>query len=133
MFKSKNKGKSKGGLTVVGANMNIEGNLDTEASVRVDGRVTGTEHRVGNLNIGAAGALIGNVQTSDAVIAGTVRGKMQATGRVDVLRGAIIQGEIRAKAMVMHEGARFQGTVAIGEEIPAEESKKEISGIAIVS
>ncbi len=114
------------GLTVVDARLTIRGDMDTAGTVRVDGRVEGLAHRVGTLVVGPTGAVIGNVEAAEVIVAGSVTGNVQATGRIEIEPGATVCGDVQAAALVMREGAALNGQVLIEaatetpEEVPSE-------------
>ena len=106
------------GYSVIDDRLTIRGELDTDGTVRVDGHIEGAMHRAGALIVGARGEIIGDVEAAEVVVAGTVRGNVHATGRIEVEPGASVHGEIRANAMLLREGAIIHGKVSIGA-VPA--------------
>lgn len=111
--------KSSQGYSVVHDRLTIRGELDTDGTVRVEGRVEGPSHRVGSLIVGAGGFVIGNVEAKDVVVAGQIQGNVHASGRLEIESGASVLGEIRANLMVLREGATIHGQVSIGATPPA--------------
>lgn len=101
------------GLTVIDQNLTVRGDIDTDGSVRVDGRVDGQTHRVGSLTVGPRGSVTGSIEADTVVIAGTVQGNIQATGRVEIDRGARVYGDVRARALLMRDGASINGKFLI--------------------
>jgi len=106
--------KRPAGLSIIDARLTLRGDLDTDGTVRVDGRVEGGMHRVGMLIVGAGGGIVGDVEAGDAIVAGTIHGNVHATGRVEIEPGAEVHGEIRASNMLLREGAKLYGQVSIG-------------------
>ncbi|MEO6332051.1 MAG: polymer-forming cytoskeletal protein [Gemmatimonadaceae bacterium] len=102
------------GLSVIGDRLTIRGEIDTDGTIRVDGRVEGGVHRAGMLIIGAGGGVVGDVEAGDVIVAGTIHGNVHATGRVEIEPGAAVHGEIRANNMLLREGAILHGQVSIG-------------------
>lgn len=102
------------GYSVIDDRLTIRGEIDTDGTVRVDGRVEGSVHRAGSLIVGAGGGVIGDIEAGEVVVAGTVQGNVHATGRIEVEPGASVHGEIRANAMLLREGAIIHGKVSIG-------------------
>lgn len=101
------------GLTVVDARLTIRGDMDTDGTVRVDGRVEGLAHRVGTLVVGPHGTVVGDVEAAEVIVAGTVTGNVHATGRIEIEPGAAVRGDVQAAALVMREGANINGQVLI--------------------
>lgn len=102
------------GLSIIDDRLTIRGEIDTDGTIRVDGRVEGGVHRAGMLIIGAGGSLIGDVEARDVIVAGTIHGNVHATGRMEIEPGAAVHGEIRANSMLLREGATLHGQVSIG-------------------
>src|SRR3954467_13792298 len=111
--------KSSQGYSVIHDRLSIRGELDTDGTVRVEGRVEGPSHRVGTLIVGAGGFVVGDVEAKDVVVAGQIQGNVHASGRLEIEAGASVLGEIRANLMVLREGATIHGQVSIGATPPA--------------
>ena len=107
------------GYSVIHDRLTIRGELDTDGTVRVEGRVEGPSHRAGTLIVGAGGFVVGNVDAKDVVVAGQIQGNVHASGRIEIEAGASIVGEIRANLMILREGATVHGQVSIGATPPA--------------
>lgn len=135
MFKKTSNG-AVGGVSVIGEGLTIEGNLQTDENVRVDGNVKGSEHKVGSLSVGKTGVLTGNIKTGEGVIAGKVHGNIYASGKLEILQGAVVYGEIKAHSMLVHEGSVVQGQVSVGEEkrqaAPARASECAVPKLGVV-
>ena len=101
------------GYSVIDDQLSIAGDLNTEGTVRVDGRVAGTLHRADTLIIGVNGAVIGDVEAREVIVGGTLVGTLTVGGRVEVQASATVQGDIRAEAILLHEGGTVHGHVAI--------------------
>jgi cytoskeletal protein CcmA (bactofilin family) len=113
------------GYSVIDDQLSISGDMQTEGTIRVDGRVEGTLHRVDTLIVGAGGAVVGNVEAREVVIGGDLRGSLTVTGRVEVQASATIEGDIHAAAVMLQEGGTVHGHVAIH---PLGSNAPEVSG-----
>jgi cytoskeletal protein CcmA (bactofilin family) len=100
-------------MSIIGPGMNIVGDLVTEGTVRVEGRIEGTVRAGKAVVIGKGGEVVGDVLTQDAVIGGTVRGTVVAESRLELQSTSDIEGQIRARSahLVLEEGARFNGQI----------------------
>jgi cytoskeletal protein CcmA (bactofilin family) len=101
------------GYSVIDDQLAIAGDLNTEGTVRVDGRVEGTLHRADTLIVGVNGTVIGDVEAREVIVGGTLVGTLTVGGRVEVQASATVQGDIRAEAVLLHEGGLVHGHVAI--------------------
>ena len=101
------------GYSVIDDRLTISGELQTDGTVRIDGRVEGTMHRADTVIIGADGVLIGDVEAREVVVGGALHGNVSASGRVEVQSSATVQGDIRAAAVLLQEGGTVHGHVSV--------------------
>jgi cytoskeletal protein CcmA (bactofilin family) len=106
-------GGNESSMSIIGPGMNIVGDLVTDGTVRVEGRIEGTVRAGKAVVIGKGGEVVGDVLTQDAVIGGTVRGTVVAESRLELQATSDIEGQIRARSahLVLEEGARFNGQI----------------------
>ena len=102
------------GYSIIDDRMTIRGEIDTDGTVRVEGKIEGSTHRAGTLIVTTHGGVVGDVQAGDVTVSGTIHGNVHATGRVEIEPGATVHGQIRAHSMQLHEGATIHGQVSIG-------------------
>lgn len=100
-------------MSLIGPGMNIVGDLSTDGTVRVEGRIEGTVRAGKAVVIGKGGEVVGDVLTQDAVIGGTVRGTVVAESRLELQATCDIEGQIRARSqhLQLEEGCRFNGQI----------------------
>jgi cytoskeletal protein CcmA (bactofilin family) len=101
------------GYSVIDYQLSVTGDIHTEGTIRVDGRVEGSLHRVDTLIIGAGGTVVGNIEAREVVIGGDLCGHLTVTGRVEVQASATVRGDIHAAAVMLQEGGTVHGHVAI--------------------
>jgi cytoskeletal protein CcmA (bactofilin family) len=96
----------------IGKSVQIRGEVKGSEDLLVDGLVEGTitltESR---LSIGPNAHVQANVSARDVVILGTLKGDIQATGRVELRSGSNLVGDIRAARLSIEENALFSGKV----------------------
>src|SRR5215207_2542200 len=92
--------KTSQGYSVIHDRLVIRGELETDGTVRVEGRVEGPTHRVATLIVGAGGFVIGDVEARDVTVAGQIQGNVHATGRIEIEAGASVLGHIVANLMI---------------------------------
>jgi cytoskeletal protein CcmA (bactofilin family) len=104
---------NEGSMSLIGPGMNIVGDLSTDGTVRVEGRIEGTVRAGKAVVIGKGGEVVGDVLTQDAVIGGTVRGTVVAESRLELQSTCDIEGQIRARSqhLQLEEGCRFNGQI----------------------
>jgi cytoskeletal protein CcmA (bactofilin family) len=101
------------GYSVIDARLSIQGDIATDGTVRVDGRIDGTLHRADTLIIGAGGAVIGNIEAREVVVGGELTGDLAVRGRVEIQKTATVRGDIRAAAVGLEEGGTVHGLVIV--------------------
>lgn len=111
---------SDGGLSIIGPGMTVVGDLVTDGTLRIEGRVEGNVQVAGAVVIGKDGIVTGDIMAEDAIVSGTVDGSLAARSRIEVHPTARVEGDLRARSMQLDEGAILNGTLAMGpEDVPA--------------
>lgn len=96
--------------TVIGEGTTFEGNIKSEASIRIEGHVTGSVEGTGSVIIGEKGVVKSNISACNVMISGTVYGNVKATGTLTVAATGQLHGDTSAHSLVIDEGGRFLGT-----------------------
>jgi cytoskeletal protein CcmA (bactofilin family) len=104
-------------ISIIGAGMTLEGDSETDGSLRVEGTIRGNVRAGKSVVIGKDGFVDGSIYTQDAVVAGRVSGGIHAVSRLELLSSSEVSGEIEAPRMQVEEGAKVQGQVAVGESL----------------
>ena len=102
-------------ISIVGTGMTIEGDCETDGSLRIEGTIRGNVRAGKSVVIGKDGLLEGSIYTQDAVIAGRVLGAVYAESHLELQATSQISGEIQARRIHIEDGAALQGQVAVGE------------------
>src|SRR6476620_2348455 len=92
------------GYSIIDQHLSIAGDLATDGTVRVDGRIEGTLHRTNTMIIGEGASVVGNVEAREVVIGGELTGNLRVTGRVEVQASGTVRGDIHAAAVMLAEG-----------------------------
>ena len=106
-------------ISIIGAGMSLEGDTETDGSLRIEGTVRGNVRAGKSVVIGKDGLVDGSIFTQDAVVAGRVSGGIHAGSRLELHSTSVVDGEIVAHRMQVEEGAKVQGQVAVGESAGA--------------
>lgn len=102
-------------ISIIGPQMKVVGDLLTDGTVRVEGRIEGNVEAGKAVVVGKEGEVHGDVRTQDAVVSGRVRGTLTAASRLEVQASARIDGEVHARRLQLEEGGMLNGTVRMGE------------------
>ena len=104
------KDKGEEGLnTIIGKGSVIEGTLQVEGEIRVDGTVKGKISSAESLTVGNGGVVEADLNTKVAVIGGNVTGNVFASEKIELQSKAVVEGEITTKNLTVEEGAIFHG------------------------
>jgi len=94
----------------VGTSTTVSGDAEFKGMLRIDGHFTGrVRSEKGSLIVSAGGVVEANIEVASAKINGTVRGDIIATGRIELGRSARVYGNIQTPALVIEDGAVFEG------------------------
>jgi cytoskeletal protein CcmA (bactofilin family) len=104
------KDKGEAGLnTIIGKGTVIEGTLEVEGEIRIDGVVKGKILSAESLTVGSDGKVEADLSTRVAVIGGSVSGNISASEKIELQAKSVVEGEITTKNLMVEEGAIFHG------------------------
>ena len=104
-------------ISIIGVGMTIEGDSETDGSLRIEGTICGSVRAGKSVVVGRDGLVDGSIYTQDAVISGRVSGGIHAVSRLELLATSEVSGEIEALRMQVEEGAKVHGQVTVGEAV----------------
>jgi len=107
MFKQKNTPLAMD--TVLGEFTTFTGNIESEGSIKVLGKVEGDVKASGDVYIEQTSSVIGNIYGSNVYISGHIKGNVLAKGILHLMTQAKLYGDIEVNSIVTDEGAIFQG------------------------
>lgn len=111
MFKSKKKIMNPNLTdTVVGEGSQFEGRIKSEASLRIEGAITGDIECTGDVTVGEQGLVKSNIIARNIIIAGTVYGNIISKGILKITAVGKLYGNTTAASLTIEEGGLFQGT-----------------------
>jgi len=94
-------------ISILGPDLTINGDLLSKGELRVDGEVQGDIRGV-RLVIGEAARVTGGVVAEDIIILGHVMGSVRGL-RVSLQSTSHVEGDVYHQALVMEQGAFFEG------------------------
>jgi adhesin HecA-like repeat protein len=98
-----------GADTVIGAGVQVEGNLHSEGDVVIDGRLSGEVKATGNVTIGVNAEVHAPVEAGGVTIAGHLRGEIKARGDVTITATGNLEGDVTAAGLAIESGGVFNG------------------------
>jgi cytoskeletal protein CcmA (bactofilin family) len=96
----------------IGKSVVISGEVKGSEDLIVDGRIEGTISLTeSRLTIGPSANVAADLSAKDVLIMGHVQGNIQASGRVELRAGCVVEGDIRALRLAVEDNAVFRGKV----------------------
>ena len=97
----------------------FKGELEFEDTMRIDGKFNGRINSKNELIVGESAHIEGDVHVGSIAISGTVVGKIVADQRVEIHRNGKVYCDIDTPALIIEEGALFQGNCTMSDKKPA--------------
>lgn len=103
----------------------VEGTVQSEGDIRVDGVIKGALSCNAKVIIGPEGFIEGEIRCENAVIEGRFEGILSVTDLLEVRGTAVINGEIKTGKLTVQTGAVFNVSCKMGQAAPvAKESSR---------
>ncbi|MBL0712963.1 MAG: polymer-forming cytoskeletal protein [Desulfosarcina sp.] len=95
--------------SLIGRGITIEGELIGGDDLRIEGTVKGKIRSAGEVVVTPNSKVEATISARTIVIQGYVSGDVEAEQTVNVQTDGVLIGNCRARAIQIHEGARFEG------------------------
>jgi len=100
--------------TVLGQTVVLKGELSANEDLLIEGQFEGTialeQHCV---TVGANGQVKAEIRARQAVILGTLSGKVAAKEKIEIRRSGHLVGDLTTGSVAIEEGAYFKGSIEI--------------------
>lgn len=103
------KSTSNGLDSLLGVGVDCEGTASVEGTLRLDGTYRGRLAVGETLIIGSTGSFTGKAVAQEVVISGTFEGEVLGTERVELQKGARLEGDVLTRSFVVEPGVHFEG------------------------
>ncbi len=103
-----------GNFTVLGKDVTFKGIVHFHSTVQLDSSIEGEIHAKGMLVIGENATIRGTIVAETIVTRGKIHGNVTATSKIQLLKPAVVLGDISAPSFSMEEGAFFKGSIDMG-------------------
>ena len=94
----------------------FRGEMEFEDTMRIDGKFNGKIHSKNELIVGESAHIEGDIHVGRIAISGTVVGKIVADTRVEIHRNGKVYSDVDTPALIIEEGAIFQGNCVMGDK-----------------
>lgn len=98
---------------MVGKTMVLKGEISSDEEMYLDGEIEGALEVRHRLTIGPNGKVKANLKANELVVWGSVHGNVEAAGRIAIMTGASIIGDVKTAGIVIEDGAYFKGGIDI--------------------
>ncbi len=95
--------------SLIGRGITVEGELLDGDDLTIEGTVKGKIRSTGEVRVTPSGRVEATISARSIVIQGHVHGDVEAEATVNVQTEGVLIGNCRARAIQIHEGARFEG------------------------
>lgn len=105
---------SKGGLNSLVRGTVVEGTVQSENDIRIDGTIKGKLLCSAKVIIGPTGRVEGEIRCQNAVVEGEFEGTLEVKALLDVREKAKVTGTVSTDKLVIQSGAAFNVTCSMG-------------------
>lgn len=100
--------------TVIGSTVKVEGNLQCDDTILIDGKFVGTITTSKHITIGKDAEVEGDLQADAVYMSGTVRGNISAGSTMELSSTAKLYGDLKTDTLSVEKGAVVQGQCTTG-------------------
>jgi cytoskeletal protein CcmA (bactofilin family) len=111
-------------VNLIGVGTTVNGKIDSNGSVRIDGTVHGDITAVENLFVGETGEVEGILTARNVTIGGKIKGSITAVDKIIFESKSEVHAEIKAAKLIIDEGSKFDGKCTMVEPKQKTESQK---------
>lgn len=101
---------------IVGLSSSIEGNIKSEGSIRIDGKISGEIISSGDVIIGDQAVVEANITAEYCEISGSVKGNVQSSTQLKIFKSGKLNGDITVSSFTIEEGGIFSGNCDINSD-----------------
>lgn len=102
--------------TVLGPNCRMNGMLQSDGGIRIEGVFEGQIQTTGNLVLADTAKVVAEVQAYNVVVAGSLKGNVTAN-RVEITSSGKLWGDLNVNSLLLNEGAFLKGQTNMGGDI----------------
>lgn len=96
--------------TTINNGTKLEGDIQSDADIRLDGQMTGMITTKAKVVVGVSGTIEGDIECLSADISGTVTGRIDVRELLFLKSTAVVTGDITTSKLVVENGAKFNGS-----------------------
>lgn len=112
--------------SIIGEDLVIDGNLTSNTSIRVDGKVIGNITTQKLIIIGEKAEVTGDVSSKNVIVFGKLNGNVTAA-EVQIKKSGFVTGDISVQAIEIEMGGKYNGKLVMDNNITQRLLKEEAS------
>jgi cytoskeletal protein CcmA (bactofilin family) len=101
--------------SLIGANSNFKGDIDTKGTLRIDGTMEGSVN-ADWLILGEKALLKGDVTARGIVVGGRIEGNLKAKEIIEIKAKGQVYGDVSTSKLTVEEGGLFDGRSSMVKE-----------------
>lgn len=102
--------------TVIGPNCHLQGTIQSDGGIRIEGVFQGDIDTTGNVIITESAKVIADIKANNVSVGGAVKGNVSGN-RVEVLETGRIWGDLTVNSLLLNEGAYLRGQTMMHADI----------------
>ncbi len=102
-------------ITVIGTKTMINGNLEGDEDLTVEGHVEGSINLSKTLTVEVGGVVRANINVRNAIISGVLVGNVEAQEAVHITEQGRVVGDITSPRVILVDGSSFRGSIDMGD------------------
>jgi cytoskeletal protein CcmA (bactofilin family) len=108
-------------FTILGKDVRFKGIVHFEGTVQLDSCFEGEIHAKGTIVVGEHAVIRGTITAATLITSGKIQGNVSASSKVQLLKPAVLIGDVRTPLFSMEEGVYFKGFTDMGSHPVVEE------------
>lgn len=114
-------------MNVIHKGTELDGNLNVNGSVRIDGKLKGKVKATEKIVIGQTGIIDGELRAKDINLSGRCKGTISVENSCVLQKTAEFEGDIKCNKLIVEDGVVVDGNIIMreGKEKVAQEEPKE--------
>ncbi len=117
-------------IAYLGKEVRFKGVIDFEGKLQIDSYFEGEIHTKGVLTVGEQGVIKGTIHAGTVISGGKIKGNITAAEKVQLLKSAILVGDVHSPFFSMEEGAHIQGQIDMGASPWVDEPLQNHEGLS---
>ena len=101
--------------TLIGFGVSVEGTLETEGDIQINGKFKGQIVSGGDVIIGDSAEIKSDIDAQNVYVAGEVQGEIRAREKLEILETGRVLGNVESSALSIEPGGILKGKSAMLE------------------